>query len=215
MLSIFFIVLLIIFMPIFHGDNVLNSLDNLFNSISKGSANYIAELRKKVKIHEGKPLKATITLQSETQANRSSLLLEQAGFMAAPDGDKVALEGDIAHLITQILNDAERMYLNDGEKLKNKYGYNERQVLYDWWVILTETEKALKRQKFFSEAKDISLLQKKAVETGYNYYGIEAKSAGQSFILIFCALAFYVGYTLWYGYGILYLFDGFGLKIGH
>jgi hypothetical protein len=33
--------------------------------------------------------------------------------------------------------------------------------------------------------------------------------------LIIFALAFYVVYTLWYGFGLMWLFEGLGLKIGH
>jgi hypothetical protein len=33
--------------------------------------------------------------------------------------------------------------------------------------------------------------------------------------MILVALGFYVVYTLWYGFGIMYVFEGLGLKIGH
>jgi hypothetical protein len=32
---------------------------------------------------------------------------------------------------------------------------------------------------------------------------------------VILSLLFYVVYTLWYGVGVLYLFEGLGLKLGH
>ena len=40
----FIIVLVIFFMPVFEGKNGLDYLDNLYNSISKGSAYYIPKV---------------------------------------------------------------------------------------------------------------------------------------------------------------------------
>ena len=40
----FIAVMVVIFMPIFDGDNTLDYLDNLYNSISKGSAYYIPKV---------------------------------------------------------------------------------------------------------------------------------------------------------------------------
>ena len=34
-------------------------------------------------------------------------------------------------------------------------------------------------------------------------------------LVVIFALAFYVAYTLWYGFGLMWLFEGMGLKIGH
>jgi hypothetical protein len=45
LLIAFVIVLILFFSPIFHGKNGLDYLDNLYNSISKGSAYYIPEVR--------------------------------------------------------------------------------------------------------------------------------------------------------------------------
>ena len=41
----FAVVLVVMFMPLFGGQNALNYMDALYNSISKGSAYYVADLR--------------------------------------------------------------------------------------------------------------------------------------------------------------------------
>jgi hypothetical protein len=57
-------------------------------------------------------------------------------------------------------------------------------------------------------------VQSKAVETSYNYYGITAENIGDKIGIVLISLVFYVVYTLWYGFGILYLFEGFGHEPG-
>jgi hypothetical protein len=76
-------------------------------------------------------------------------------------------------------------------------------------------DKDFKRQKLFEEAEITTTVKKQSVETAYNYYGIEPQSVMDSIVLVALALIFYVLYTLWFGFGIMYLFEGLGLKIGH
>ena len=107
------------------------------------------------------------------------------------------------------------MYVNDGQAISSKYGYNERQVLFNWWQALVAMDKVLKKQKQFKEADTVDLVVKKAVETSYNYYRIEPeKISGRAFILSF-SLVFYVIYTLWYGFAVMFIFEGWGLKLEH
>ena len=51
LLVTFAIVMVMIFMPIVDGGNALNYLDNLYNSISKGSAYYIPKVEHQVEDH--------------------------------------------------------------------------------------------------------------------------------------------------------------------
>ena len=105
------------------------------------------------------------------------------------------------------------MYKNQGEKILEKYGYNERQVLFNWWVSCKEMDKDLKKQGKYSEAKAVNLIKEKAVETSYNYYKIEPQKIGERLWVVIFSLFFYVLYTLWYGYSIMFLFEGWGLQL--
>jgi hypothetical protein len=49
----------------------------------------------------------------------------------------------------------------------------------------------------------------------YNYFGIEAQSVRDKYLIVIASLIFYVVYTLWYGFGVMYLFEGFGLNLSH
>ena len=107
------------------------------------------------------------------------------------------------------------MYMNDGKAVLSKYGYNERQVLFNWWQALGAMDKVLKKQKQFKEAETVDLVVKKAVETSYNYYRIEPEKISDRTFIVLISLALYVIYTLWYGFAVMCIFEGWGLKLEH
>ena len=52
----------------------------------------------------------------------------------------------------------------------------------------------------------------RSIEPGYNFFGIfPRKAVRDNIALLTFMLVFYVVYTLWYGYGVFELFEGFGL----
>ncbi|MFO7645699.1 MAG: hypothetical protein R6W95_15045 [Desulfosarcina sp.] len=211
----FSVVLVLLFLPIIDGRNPMEYMDNLFNSISKGSAYYIPKVKETVQGYQGNPLALTLTMADEKQAGRLSGLLGGREVAVAVSGNQVAISGSLNTLLLQALEDADIMYVNDAERIVAKYGYNERQALFDWWSTLKALEYELNRQKRFDAAKLVALVQAKAVETSYNYYGIKAENIGDKIGIVLIALAFYVIYTLWYGFGIMYLFEGWGMNLGH
>jgi len=99
--------------------------------------------------------------------------------------------------------------------LAGKYGYEEKRVLYNWWKACAEMDRDLSKQKKFKEAKAVVLMQKKAIECSYNYYKIEPQNIGDRWGTVTFSLLFYVIYTLWYGFAILFMFEGWGLRLGH
>ena len=55
----------------------------------------------------------------------------------------------------------------------------------------------------------------KGLEPAYNYYGVTAIAMKDMIWIALAALVGYVLYTVWYGYAILFLFEGWGVKLGH
>ena len=104
------------------------------------------------------------------------------------------------------------MYGNDGKTIAIKYGCDGRQIPYNWVKACKKIDKDLKRQKKFEEAKVVTMLKKKAVETSYNYYKIEPQKITNSLGVVIFSLRFYVIYTLWYSFASIYLFEGWGLQ---
>lgn len=215
MMVAFFVVLVIFFSPIYHGKNGLDFLDNLYNSISKGSAYYIPEGREKATQFKGKAFSASIAMDNADQASKAAILFTAAGAKSEVREKNLTITGDLGEALLACLADADAMYANKGEAVAQKYGYDERQVLYNWWKAFKGITANFKDNKLFKEADAVTLVLKKAVETAYNYYKIEPQKIGDRVSIVIFSLVFYVVYTVWYGFGIMFLFEGWGMKIGH
>ncbi|MBU4345679.1 MAG: hypothetical protein KKC73_09740, partial [Proteobacteria bacterium] len=73
----------------------------------------------------------------------------------------------------------------------------------------------IEKYNVFKEAKVVALAIKKVVETSYNYYKIVPEKIGNKVGIVIFSLVFYVVYTLWYGFAILFMFEGWGLRLEH
>ena len=215
MMAAFIVVLFIIFMPVFGGQNGLDYLDNLYNSISKGSAYYIPKIKEEAHEFVGNSVSVTLHMANEEQARQTAPLFMQGGALVNTLGAELKVSGDLGKIMENCLADADSMYHNDGEKVSGKYGYDEKRALFNWWKALKETDKDLKKQKKFKEAKMVALVGKKAVELGFNYYKIEPQKIGDKIGIVIFSLIFYVIYTLWYGFAIMFMFEGWGMKLEH
>lgn len=215
LLAVFFVVLAIFFAPVFEGHNGLDYLDNLYNSISKGSAYYIPKLREEAKAFAGAKVDLAFKMGGPAQAEKSALLFMKSEALVNVSGADLKVSGDLGRILDACLADADSMYRNDGAALVAKYGIDERQALYNWWQALKGVERSLNDQKKFKEAKAVANISKKAVETSYNYYKVVPQSIMERLGVVIFSLIFYVIYTLWYGFGILYLFEGAGMQLEH
>ncbi|NVM56559.1 MAG: hypothetical protein HWN51_00345 [Desulfobacterales bacterium] len=215
MMAAFIVVLIIIFSPIFDGQNSLNYLDNLYNSISKSSAYYIPHVKEEADKFIGNSVSVSLHVANEAQAAETAKLFNEAGALINISGAELKVSGDLGKILENSLADADNMYENDGKAVSSKYGYDEKRVLFNWWKAFKEMDKDLKRQKKFEEAKVVALVVKKAVESSYNYYKIEPQKIGASISVVIFSLAFYVIYTLWYGFAIMFMFEGWGMKLEH
>jgi hypothetical protein len=204
----FVIVLILFFVPFYRGKNGLNYLDNLYNSISKGSAYYIPMVKEETDKFKGDMVNMTLTLTSAKQAEQTALLLKASGAEATMNGAVLKVGGDLGKILENALTDADLMYKDEGKKVVEKYGYNERVALFNWWKAMQQMDKDLGKQKKFKEGKV-------AMETAYNYYNVEAQNIGDRWGTVVFSLLFYVVYTLWYGFAILFMFEGWGLRLGH
>lgn len=211
----FWLVFAIAMSPVISGRNVLDYMDNLYNSISKTSAYYIPAVQEQAEAFRGRQVAINVKTDSAMQAARTSRLFEAGRADVKVEGQDVRVEGDLGLMLDNILNDADLMFANNGEAIAGKYGYEGRVALYDWWHAIKSAEKDLNKQKLFKEAKIIHTAQTRAVEPAYNYYGIKAEHINAKLITVIISLVGYVVYTLWYGFSILFMFEGWGLKLEH
>ncbi len=215
MMAGFIVVLIIVFMPIFAGQNGLNYLDNLYNTISKGSAYYIPKVQKEADAFTGTSVGVTLVMAEEERATQTVPLFMKGGALVNVSGKELKVSGDLGNILDNCLADADLMYHNEGEKLSAKYGYEAKRILLNWWVALNHMEADLKHQKKFKEAKVVAVVIKKAVELGYNYYEIDSQKIGDKIGIVVFSLIFYVIYTLWYGFAIMFMFEGWGMRLEH
>ena len=213
LLMTFMVVMVMIFMPIVDGGNALNYLDNLYNSISKGSAYYIPKVEHLVEEHGSEVVTLNLKLDDSRAAQATEPLFVRAGATTAVEGAKLMVNGDIETIFGTCLEDAESAYNNLGEDLTARYGTDARTTLYNWWRALRAMEKDLNRQKLFGAAKLTHTVQAKTVECAYNYYGIKAQAIKDRWGTVLFSLVFYVLYTIWYGYGIMFVFEGLGFEL--
>ncbi|HSH14205.1 MAG TPA: hypothetical protein VLA15_10660 [Desulfurivibrionaceae bacterium] len=215
----FWVVFALLLSPLYPGPgkkvNMLDYMDNMYNSISKNSSNYIQATREKAEKVRGGNIELSIRTDAALPAERLSKLFQQAGATVTAGDQEVKISGDLGGITTAILADADTMFKNDGAALSAKYGYAEKQVMYDWYNALKSMEKSLTKQERFKESKILYQTRTKAVEPAYNYYGIEAQSIGEKAVLVVASLAGYVIYTMWFGFAILFMFEGWGLKLEH
>jgi hypothetical protein len=190
-------------------------MDNLYNSISKGSAFYIPKVRDEADQFKGTTVTVALRMANQGQAEQTAKLFNQAGALVNVSGAELKVSGDLGNILASSLADAEAMYRNEGQAVSAKYGYGEKRALFNWWSAFKGMDQDLKKQKKFKEAKVVTLVKKKTVESSYNYYRIEPQKIGDRIGIVIFSLVFYVVYTLWYGFAIMFMFEGWGMKLEH
>lgn len=210
----FLVVLYYMFTPNFGGTNAFHASDNLFNSISKGSTYYIPQVMDGIKVFDGQPFLMNVFEDEPKYAPYAAIILKKNDVKVVPADKGLRVSGDLGVLMMRATQDSDAMFKNQGKTLADKYGMDEKQAMYVWWKIMKEIKVGLDQQKIFAPATFISKnVIKRAIEVGYNYYGIEGQQAEDRWGIIVFSLVFYVVYTMWWGYSIFFMFEGLGLEM--
>lgn len=198
--------------PIYgNGRNGLEFADDMFNSLSKGSANFMQSEQQKADKLTGTAFEVNLAASDSAEAQKWNSLYTAAGATVNISGTDVNIKGDMGQIFSAVLADCKAMYNNSGDVLSGKYGLEGREATYAWYTSLKGMDKAFEKQKLFQEQAAVQSLVKKAVEPAYNYYGIEAKQVADNKVMLFLLMSFYLVYTLWYGFAFYFLFDGLGI----
>jgi hypothetical protein len=215
-------VLLMIFSPLFGGKNGLQFADDSFNRLSKGSSYFIPKVAKNSKKFMGRMFTASIKTDkpddkpgdAEKRAEMIAKVFTTAGARVEVKGAELTIEGDLGKTLDAAIKDSEAMFSNDGQKIKALYGYDdEKKTFRQWWNALDRINKKFMLEKKLEESKIVSDVMKKAIEPAYNFYKIDGQKVVDHAGMLSGLLVFYVAYTMWWGYAIFYLFDGFGLTM--
>ncbi len=206
-------VLVLIFSPVFGaGKNGLVYSDDMFNKLSKGSSYFIPSVVKSNAKYMNTTVVLTLKLDKPEQNPGAIKVLTAAGTEVS-SGSELQINSNLGTLMAKILQDADDMYKNDGKKISDRYGVDEKEAMTSWWNILKAMDKELKKQGKIDESKIVSDVMKKAVEPAYNFYRIDAQNVADKAGTMTGLLVFYVIYTMWWGFSIFYIFDGIGLTM--
>ncbi|MBF0327771.1 MAG: hypothetical protein HQL10_01275 [Nitrospirae bacterium] len=212
----FWAVFVVLLSPVFEGKNLLDYMDNLYNTISKKSSYYIPAVKKKAAEFKGQQVEFSVQAKDADQAARMAKLFEAAKATAIVEGKSVKISGDMGMIFDNVLADTDAMFNNNGQAInQNKYGYDEKKVMYDWWNAMKSAEANMNKEGKFKEGKVFYQIMTKAIEPSYNYYGIVATDIKEKVVMVVISLAGYVIYTMWYGFAILFMFEGWGMKLEH
>jgi len=213
-LCVFLGLLAAMHLPLAQGRNALVWADDFFNQLAKHSAYYIPEGTAQAKALVGTPVDIGIRPRDFADSRRLAALVGSAGIeaRALPDG-RVRIAGDLGRLSLTALADAEAAFRNQTAGIEAKYGMGAEEVIYGWWVIFDGLTRRYVQEAKGAEADFAKFVSSKVLEPAYNFRGIEAKEIGGHAIALVGLLGFYVLYTLWYGFSIMFLFEGLGIGV--
>ena len=197
-----------------NGRNGLQYADDMFNSLSKGSAYFIKDAQKVADGQKGKNINLTIKATTPADAEKWGKLYTTAGANVTVKEASVTIDGDFGKILGAVVADSDFMYHNDSKSLEAKYGYDGREATNNWNNSLKKIDAALKSKSLFQQEFDLVKVQQKALEPAYNYYGVEIKKVSENKASLTFLLSFYLIYTVWYGFGLFYLFNGLGIVVG-
>ncbi|MCR4666054.1 MAG: hypothetical protein K5657_02035 [Desulfovibrio sp.] len=219
MILSFLFVFCILLTPILHDEHGraltgLQFADNVFNELSKGSSNFIPTVREELKKVQGRHVNLTVKMKKAEKAPLACLAMQKAGIEASADGDKLTYKGDLAALLTAVVDDSEKLYSNNDSEISARYdGVKALDVSSAWWHALNPSIKELQKQGLLAEAKVVDQVIRRALEPGHNFFGVEPAHVKDHVLLLAGMLIFYIIYTLWYGFSIFELFEGIGLAM--
>ncbi|MDR3641758.1 MAG: hypothetical protein P4L39_10600 [Humidesulfovibrio sp.] len=219
LLSSFFVVLFLIFSPLFTDDqgkkvNGLTYSDNLFNSLAKGSAYFIPKVTKSVDSVQGKMIDLTVKQKDAAAATQAAQLVTLAGLTAEAKDNTVHISGDLGKMLSVVVAASDKLYANDAEGVSAMFGgMDGLKAMKAWWGVLNPMIKVLQKQKLIDEAEVVNTVDAKAIEPAYNFFGIIGEKVSERIPIVAGLLAFYILYTMWYGYAIFDIFNGIGLSM--
>lgn len=211
----FFVLLALIFAPIFQGQNGLEFSELLFNRLAKGSSYFIPELSSKLTPFEKQEVAVSVGMESAAQATQAKAILSRVAPETTSQEAVLSVKGDLARLLGAALEDCNSMYMNDGDVLMRKYGIDGKEALLVWYRVLNGMGKKLQtgENRNVPQSKMILAVVTKGIEPAFNFYGIQPESVSRRAGTTTFLLVFYLAYTVWWGFAIYFLFEGFGLAM--
>lgn len=212
MLICFFAVFAVVLSPVMNGRTILQFSDNLFDSLSKGSTYKIPGVAKSADKFTGQQFTVSVKAKSADQATGVSNLLTAAGAAVKVNKLNVTVSGDLGLLAKKALADADVAF-KQGSKAESTVlsGMKARDAAYYWWTVFSPLQKQYLQQNDATRGLFAGSVMTKALEPAYNFGDIPAVKVSERGNTLTFMLLFYMMYTVWYGFAIMYLFEGLGI----
>lgn len=211
-LILFIFVLIPLFTPVFNGQTGMEWADDLFNSLSKGSSYYITEVAAEAEQYRGVEVALTLKAKDAVHTETLAKMFEGAGASVSTGQNTVEVSGDMAAVLNAATADADDLFWEREQAIETRYATdNARAVLYYWHDAFGQIEKAFTADQQFSDALFMKKVRERALEPAYNFAGIPAAKVSERAGITVFLLCFYVVYTVWYGFSIMFIFEGLGI----
>jgi hypothetical protein len=191
----------------------LGRADDFFNQLAKNSAYYTPEGRKLAGRFAAEPVDLAIRPREPVANAKLAQIVTANGLEARllEDGS-VRVTGSLGELSRAAMDDADLAFRNENAQLEAKYRMSSCEVVYCWWIVLDSLSRRYTQDNRSPEADFTKFLATKVLEPAYNFRGITAQNVEDRVLPVSGLLGFYVLYTLWYGFAILFIFEGLGLS---
>jgi hypothetical protein len=174
----FCVVLVAMFMPFFDGKNGLEYLDDLYNSISKGSAYYIPKASDDAENSNGQQISVTLAMKTPNRPIRPPRLFNAAGALVNV-GDDLEGQRRLGQILFTSLDDAKLMYDNNGEQSVPNTATTSAGCFTTGGGQCQAMVADLNKQEAVQGSQGGQTVNTKAIETAYNYYGIHAQNISE------------------------------------
>ena len=212
-LVVFVGVLIVGLSPVIGGRSGLVCADGLFNELAKSSANYVSDARKKARKHVGKPVDFGVRPRDPVDETEIVRLLRLNGAEARiAEEERVRVTGDLGRLALAAVADADTAFRNDHRALEDRYAMKGYESVYCWWVVFDGLTRRYVQEGRGEDADFAKFISAKVLEPAYNFRGISANRIRDKALPATLLLVFYVAFTIWYGFSILYVFEGLGIS---
>lgn len=191
----------------------LQYADEVFNSLSKGSSYFIPQVRESLTSVQGKQVEFNIPLKKHELGDTIVKVYEKIGAQATIENERIKVSGELGAILSAATEVGDKLYYNDAKSVEDNYGQPALEVARAFWYTLNPGVKDLQRQGKIADAKIVDQVVRKALEPGNNFYSVPVAKVSDHVLLVIGMLVFYILYTLWYGFGIMEMFEGIGLSI--
>ena len=209
----FLVVLAFWLFPVLNHKTGLEWADELFNQLAKNSMSFMPAATRRAARFEGVIVDLGVNPRWPGGDVRIAQIVEGNGMSARVVGDgRVRIVSDLGLLAKAAAQDADLLFKGQEQDLRNRYGMSGKEVVYYWWTAFDGLIRRYVQENRPAEADFARFMTTRVLEPSYNFAGIQSKDISKNVGIVVFLLGFYIVYTLWLGFSIMFLFEGIGIR---